>query len=218
MGKSLQVLHSPEKYTSTCPFLPFIHDEMQFFKMRSKALGEPKKQQSQIALSAAIADIDNDQTDDQIMKEQTTKETTNSSDKFFVHYTHEQRFNTLKKDMHQVYDDVFQNTPAMCTKMRVCTRNRRDAKKELIRKRPKRTLLRNAITERKCHSQILSSEPYIIYYDYLLCVFTLQVKRIKYENEPTLTRPSVKDNIYQYNHQSQPTQYKPFISDFIILY
>ncbi len=132
--------------------------------MRAKLLGEPTQRQSQIAFSAATADMDNDQTDDQIMKDQTTtttttnKKSTNYGDKFFVHYTHEQRFNTLKKDMHQVYGDVFQNTPAMHTRMVVGTRNRRDAKNELIRKRPKRTLLRNTITQSECHSQIPSSK------------------------------------------------------------
>lgn len=144
------------EYISTCPFLPFIDDEQQYFHMRHKLLGKPTRRQSQVALSAAAADTDNDQTDDRIMEQQSTtttdKKSTNYGEKFFVHYTHEQRFNTLKKEMHQVYDDVFRNTPAMYTKMRVCTRNRRDAKNELIRKRPKRTLLRNTRKERTHHS------------------------------------------------------------------
>ena len=135
--------------------------------MRTKLLGEPTARQSQIALSAATADMDNDQTDDQIMQSKQQQQqqqqqqqiknqqimVTNSL--YTIHY--EQRFNTLKKDMHQVYDDVFHDTPAMYTKMVVGTRNRRDAKNELIRKRPKRTLLRNTITQRKYHSQISSS-------------------------------------------------------------
>jgi hypothetical protein len=49
--------------------------------------------------------------------------------------------------MHQVYDGTFENTPAMYAKLIVGTRNRRDAKNELIRKRPKRTLLQNTITQ-----------------------------------------------------------------------
>ena len=140
--------------------MPFIDDEKQFLKMRNKILGEPTKRQSQIALSAATADLDNVQTDEQIMQQQaaTDQKPTKCGDKFFVHYTHEQRFNRLKKDMHQVYDDVFQNTPAMYARLTVATRNRRDSKNELIRKRPKRTLLRNAITKRKCHSQISTSK------------------------------------------------------------
>jgi hypothetical protein len=118
--------------------------------MRNKLLGEPTSRQSQIELSATTAGMDNDQTDDQIIEQPTTTDNkpTNYGARFFVHYTHEQRFNTLKKDMHQVYDDIFQNTPAMYTRMVVSTRNRRDAKHEVIRKRPKRTLLRNTITKR----------------------------------------------------------------------
>jgi hypothetical protein len=144
--------------------LPFIDDEKQFINMRNKLLGEPTQRQSQIALSAATANLDNDQTDDQIMKEQTTtnKKPTNYGDKFFVHYTHEKRFHTLKKDMHTVYDDIFRNTPAMYTKLVVGTRNRRDAKNELIRKRPKRTLLQNRITQRKSHSKLSQSKAYPI--------------------------------------------------------
>ena len=123
--------------------------------MRNKLLGEPTARQSQMSISAATADIDNDQTDELIKKDQTTanQKSVDSTDKFYVRYTHEQRFNTLKTDMHHVYDETFQNTPAMYTRMIVCTRNRRDAKNELIRKRPKRTLLRNKKTNRECHSQ-----------------------------------------------------------------
>jgi hypothetical protein len=65
--------------------------------MRTKLLGEPTQRRSQIALSAATADLDNDQTDDQIMKEQTTttnKKPTNNSDKFFVHYILKKRNST----------------------------------------------------------------------------------------------------------------------------
>ena len=81
----------------------------------------------------------------------TQGKTTTSDDQFYVHFTHEQRLRTLKKDMHQVYDNVFQNTPAMYSRMIVGTRNRRDMKNELIRKRPKRTLLKNRINKSTYH-------------------------------------------------------------------
>ena len=152
--------------------MPCIDDEKQYFDIRNKLLGEPTARQSQIALSAATADMDNDQTDDQIIKEQTTtnKKPGNYGDKFFIHYTHEQRFNTLKKDMHQIYDDVFQNTPAMYTRMVVGTRNRRDMKNELIRKR---TLLQKKITKRKCHPKISSSESNILKFEIIISLFLL---------------------------------------------
>ncbi|CAF1383295.1 unnamed protein product [Adineta steineri] len=43
--------------------------------------------------------------------------------------------------MHRVYQNVFKNTSAMDLKLIVGNRNRRNVKNELIRKRPKRSLL-----------------------------------------------------------------------------
>lgn len=144
------------EYISTCPFSSFIDDEKQFFTMRTKILGEPTARQSQVASSATTADMDNDQTDDQIMKQQATTavKPTNYGDKVFVYYTHEQRLDKLKKDMHRVYEDIFHHTPAMYTTIIVGTKNRRDAKNELIRKRPKQSLLQNKTKPSKCHSNI----------------------------------------------------------------
>jgi hypothetical protein len=45
--------------------------------------------------------------------------------------------------MHQVYENIFKNTPVSDVKLVVGNRNRHDASKELIRKRPKRSLLKN---------------------------------------------------------------------------
>ncbi len=56
--------------------------------------------------------------------------------------------------MHRVYEDVFENTPAMYAKLIVGNRNRRDAKNELIRERPKKALLNNTITKSKYYSNI----------------------------------------------------------------
>ena len=69
--------------------------------------------------------------------------------KKFVHYTHEQRFNSFKRDLHHVYEDIFKDTPAMNAEVIVGNRNRRDAKHELIRKRPAKRLLRNQPRDRK---------------------------------------------------------------------
>jgi hypothetical protein len=82
------------------------------------------------------------------------KKPTNYGEKLFVHYKHEKRFQSCKQDMHRVYEDVFNNTPAMYAKLIVGNRNHRDAKNELIRKRSKKTLLNNTITKSKHYSNI----------------------------------------------------------------
>jgi len=45
--------------------------------------------------------------------------------------------------MHQVYEAIFKNTPVVDVKMIVGNRNREDTRNELIRKRPKPSLLKN---------------------------------------------------------------------------
>ncbi|CAF3776931.1 unnamed protein product, partial [Rotaria socialis] len=114
---------------------------------------QPTPRQSQVALSAATADIDNDPEPDET-KQPTESRTkldtttiTNYEEKLFVHYTHEKRFTALKRDMHHVYEHTFQSTPAMYTNLIVGNRNRRQASDELIHKRPAQTFLLNEITQ-----------------------------------------------------------------------
>jgi hypothetical protein len=143
------------EYIRSSSFLPFITDEKQFRLLRHKILGQPTPRQSQVATSAATANIDNDQTDD--TKEiklnesikKTAKKETNYGDKLIVHYTHEKRFEPFKRDMHRVYENVFKNTSAMDLKLIVGNRNRRDAKNELVRKRPKPSILQNKRIKKK---------------------------------------------------------------------
>ncbi len=97
-----------------------------FFLVRRKLLDQPTPRQSQVELSTATANIDNDQTDDQIIE---PKITINSVNKLFVHYTHEKRFQSLKRGiMHQVYGNIFENTPVMHAKLIVSNCNHQDAK------------------------------------------------------------------------------------------
>ena len=110
--------------------------------------------QSQVATSASTADIDNDQTDENIIESREITKTvetksTNYGDKLIVHYTHEKRFASLPRDIHRVYENVFRNTNAMAMKLIVGNRNRRDAKKELIHKRPKRSISQSKLIKNK---------------------------------------------------------------------
>ncbi|CAF3401150.1 unnamed protein product [Rotaria socialis] len=118
--------------------------------MRNKILDLPTARQSQVSISAATADIDNDQTDEPQKEPATTttihelnKKEHTPANKLIVHYTHEKRFQTFKSDMHQVYDNIFKDTPAADVKLIVGNKNRRSGKTELICKRPKQSLLIN---------------------------------------------------------------------------
>ena len=47
------------EYISSTSFLPIIYEEQQFKRMRQNILGQPTSQQSQVAISAATADLGN---------------------------------------------------------------------------------------------------------------------------------------------------------------
>ena len=120
--------------------------------MRQKLLGQPTFRQSQVALSAAQANKDNDLGENPInqpekYRDHTEKKISNFGEKLFIHYTHEKRFHSCQRDMHKIYEDVFQRTPAMDTQLIVGNRNRRDIQHELIRKRPNKKTLQNKITK-----------------------------------------------------------------------
>ncbi|CAF4392485.1 unnamed protein product [Rotaria magnacalcarata] len=143
------------EYISKSRFLPLIDEEQKYFLMRKEILGLPTPRQSQVAMSAALADIDNDPPDDDERQqpnqhpEKSEEKIPNYNEKFFTHFTYEKRFETCKRDMHQVYNHAFKDTPAMYTKQIVGNRIRRPAHNELIRKRPNKTLLRNTTTTKK---------------------------------------------------------------------
>ncbi|CAF3327431.1 unnamed protein product [Rotaria socialis] len=105
--------------------------------MRKKILGQPTPRQSQVAMSAALAGIDNDPSDDERQQpnpdpKKSEEKISNYNEKFFTHFIYEKRFDTCKRDMHQIYHHAFKDTPAMYTKQIVGNRNRRSAHNELI--------------------------------------------------------------------------------------
>ena len=58
-----------------------------------------------------------------------------------VHCRHERRLEALKRDMHRIYNSVFQGTPAMDIKLIVGHTNNRSVKRDLTQARPNMKLL-----------------------------------------------------------------------------
>ena len=122
--------------------------------MREKQLGLPASSRSQVAMDVDSVNILTDLTNGQQRApeeiDQKSRATANTTEKkLIVHYTHEKRFDSLKREMHRIYHDVFQNSPVADVKSIVGTRNRRDARNDLIRKRPRRALLKNEPRKRE---------------------------------------------------------------------
>ena len=108
--------------------LPFIENEQQFCLLRHEILDQ------------LTPDITAKTTSQETVRK-IQKKSVDYANRLFLHYTHEKRFQRVGRNTHHVYENIFKNTPSMDLKLIVGSRNRRDAKNELIQKRPKRSLL-----------------------------------------------------------------------------
>jgi hypothetical protein len=165
------------QYTSISPFLPYVSDEQQFYRMREHSLGLPTNRQSQVEMDVdstnILTDITNMQQRAPTAINQKSRATEKAKEKkLIVHYTHEKRFDSLKREMHQIFHDVFKNSPVADVKSIVGTRNRRDARNDLIRKRPQRALLKN---EQRKSKRLFRQHPFDL---------TSIVERKRYRTRP----------------------------------
>ncbi|CAM4851805.1 unnamed protein product [Rotaria magnacalcarata] len=147
-------------YISSRSFLPFLDNEAQFIQMRIALSGQPSRQQSQVEMRIATLTNDNDHLVEDLDKKeefiiQENENPNELQNKLIIHYTHEKRFNTRKRDLHHIFQETFANTPIIETKLIVGDRNQKSTMKELIRKRPRQAipkqtrLFRNAFKRTK---------------------------------------------------------------------
>jgi hypothetical protein len=143
--------------------------------MRIVLSGQPSRQQSQVEMRIATLTTDNEH----LIKEsdnkqeftiQENKKQNEFKNKLIIHYTHENRFNTCKRDMHRIFQDTIANNPIIETKLIVGNRNQRSTMRELIRKRPRHTILKNKAKQSMINKKekTNSSKHQIIYIDLLL--------------------------------------------------
>lgn len=86
--------------------------------MRHQLMQQQTPRQSQVAASVALADVDNDQIYETKAIKTTGEPTTitgetqpNYADQLIIHYTREKRFQPFKRDMHEIFGNVYSNTP-----------------------------------------------------------------------------------------------------------
>ena len=136
--------------------MPFIQDETQHFPLYEKLSGQLTLRQSKLGMSTIATDTHHTQTHNtevsHIVSSNDKVET--FGNKIIIHYTHEKRFQSFKRDMHRLYEDIFKNSPAMDVKLIVGNRNRRNATHQLIRKRPRKSLLQNKPLKSMCLSTL----------------------------------------------------------------
>lgn len=100
--------------------------------MKKQTIGE----QQFLSSIATISNNDNKhQNENKIMQDKTEKEE-RSNQCLILHYKHEQRLASYKKDIHQLWNKTFTNTPVISTKLIVGSCNNKNATRELVSKRP----------------------------------------------------------------------------------
>ena len=118
--------------------IPWIETEADFRFIRSHLLNRPTVTELQMA--SQIAKVTGDHpahnTADASSVAVKEKQTLKSNNNLIIHYTHEKRFHTFKKDIHELWNQMFQCTPVSNTKLIIGHKNNRNATQELVRRRP----------------------------------------------------------------------------------
>ncbi|CAF5189991.1 unnamed protein product, partial [Rotaria magnacalcarata] len=128
-------------YLSPYTILPFLKNEEDFFRLRDEYMKKPTPQHSQV--EARIAQF-NEPTEEPPIETTTPmipmikakSKKSKLQDAIIIHYTHEQRFATMKKDNHEIFRGAFKCLGIEALRLIVGHRNSPNSARELIRKRP----------------------------------------------------------------------------------
>jgi hypothetical protein len=127
-----QFLHS-KLYNKS--IIPLFEAESAFQLIRFNLLNKPTVAEHQIASRIARA-TDHQDEKLSVVTEAEKQSIISDVDKLIIHYTHEKRFESFKKDIHRLWDKIFQSTPVSHTKLIIGHRNNKNATQELLRRRP----------------------------------------------------------------------------------
>jgi len=117
--------------------LPLIDDERDFIFICEHLLNKATATEHQIAsrIAKTIDPNTNDTIDDPLVRLRLNQQP-ELHNKLIIHYTHEARFASYKADIHQIWNQIFKNTPVMNTKLIIGHQNNRNVTKTLVHRRP----------------------------------------------------------------------------------
>jgi hypothetical protein len=117
--------------------IPIIDNANDFLYLRCHLLSKPTITENQIASRIANTTnlINGNSVDDTLLQTRLAK---NSKwvNKLIIHYTHENRFASCKKAIHQLWKHIFTNTPVLTMKLIIGNQNSRNQTKTLVRRNP----------------------------------------------------------------------------------
>ena len=132
-------------------FLPWIDDELVYADTRRVIQTKPSAKQMETTQRARRVNVpERDGATAKVLtrsiKLDRTKDDQRNVEKMIIHCRHEQRLQSLKRDMHHIFQQVFDGTSIMDVKFIVGHRINRDLSRELINTRPPMHLLKNTNT------------------------------------------------------------------------
>lgn len=131
----MKFIHSQLRVRS---IIPWIETENDFHFIRSYLLDRPTVPELQMVsrIMRAADDPPTSHTVNASLVPLKQKQKFKSTVNLIIHYTHEKRFHTFKKDIHQLWDAVFGCTPVSNTKLIIGHRNNKSTTQELVQRRP----------------------------------------------------------------------------------
>jgi hypothetical protein len=127
--------------------------------MRNQLFTQLTNDQTDTELNTITNDVPNISTNPDQQNIITTMEQSNNAQnetdkkherKLFLHPLYEKRFQYMKRGIHQIHANIFSESATKNVKMIVGNRNRRNAKHELIRKKPTKAFLKNKSRRSEC--------------------------------------------------------------------
>jgi hypothetical protein len=114
-----------------------FNNENDFAAIHRYLLNIPTIHEHQIAsrIAKTINSDNNDMVHNSLVNTKLNQESKwNTS--LIIHYTHEARLSTYKKDIHQLWNRTFKETPVINTRLIVGNRNSKNLTKQLVRRGP----------------------------------------------------------------------------------
>ncbi len=114
-----------------------INTETGFAFIRYQVLIKATIPEHQIAsrIAKTIDDNNKQELDDPLVKAKLAKQNKNHAS-IIVHYTHENRFESTKRDIHQIWNQKFQQTPVLNTRLIIGNLNSHNITRELVHRSP----------------------------------------------------------------------------------
>ena len=117
--------------------MPFIDNEKYFTFIRDYLINKTTVTEHKIASRIAkTVDPNNTNTIDDPLVQLRLRQRSKWDKNLIIHYTHEARLENCKTNIHQLWNQLFNNTEVMDTKLVIGNRNSRNITKEAIHRHP----------------------------------------------------------------------------------